>query len=338
MSVWVKQFKYNPLIPLLASGNSAIVYSVKADLLSEPAGSVEKVWNLPIAQRILKKQKPGGYWQSASRLREKYPAVNYDLVETFKQFLKLIDVYRFTREHAAIQRAAEYIFSCQSDEGDLRGFLGNQYAPYYTGLLLSLLIQAGYGEDERIQKGFDWLLSVRQDDGGWVIGSPILFGDYTQQEKIDLISQDVETLKDFDRTRPFAHSGTGMVIRAFAVYPRLRQTEAARNAARLLKSHFFKKDNYSSYQSPENWVRFKYPFWWTDLVSALDSISLIGIPKGDADVSRALTWLVEHQQESGLWKESYSKIHKASENSKSLEARLWITLAICRIFKRYYGE
>jgi hypothetical protein len=158
------------------------------------------------------------------------------------------------------------------------------------------------------------------------------------KEQSILTTQNVETSKDFDREKPFGHAGTGMVIRAFAVHPYHRTTQEALVAARLLTSHFFQKDNHTSYQSPENWVRFQYPFWWPDLVSSLDSVSLIGIPKEDGDIRQALDWLVSHQQESGLWKNSYSKIHKATENKKSQEERLWISLAICRVFRRYYGD
>ena len=337
MTKWLQQFQYDPLIPLLESGNYAVEYCTRRDLLSEPLEDIESLWNLPEAEKILGRQTPSGYWKFPNQNREKAPAQNHDLFETFKQISKLINMYGYTRKHSSIHQAAEYIFSCQTEEGDIRGILGNQYAPYYTGIIMAQLIKAGFENDPRIRKGFDWLLSMRQDDGGWVIGSPA-FGGLSWKEICVLITQNVETKRDFDKSKPFAHSGTGMVIRAFALHPYYRTSKEALTAAKLLKSHFFKMDNYSSYISAENWLRFKYPFFWTDLISALDSVSLIGIPKEDYDVSCALDWLVGNQQESGLWKNSYSKIHKASENTKSKEARLWISLAICRIFKRYYGD
>ncbi len=338
MRSWMKQLQHNPINPLLESNNAAIRYFVKRDLLSENVPGKESIWELPEPQRILKKQKAKGYWRSNSRNREKAPAVNYDLFETFKQFLKLVDMYEFNREHEPVYNAAEYILSCQTDEGDIRGIIGNQYAPYYTGLIMSLLIKAGYGNDPRIKKGFSWLLSMRQNDGGWVIGSPGGFGQYSKEEYKTLTTHNVGTKRDFDKTKPFTHSGTGMVIRAFAVHPRYRRTKDAITAANLLKSQFFKKDSSSSYRAVDHWVNFKYPFFWTDLVSALDSISLIGIHEDDDDVQTALNWLKSHQQESGLWKNTYSRIHKAVANETTYEAQLWISLAICRIFRRYYED
>jgi hypothetical protein len=246
-------------------------------------------------------------------------------------------MYEMDRRHPAVEKASEYVFSCQSEDGDIRGMLANQYAPYYTGALMSLLIKAGYADDPRIERGFRWLLQMRQDDGGWVIGSPgmVGLGCLSVNERNDLtFNKGRDTVRSFDRTRPFSAAGTGMVIRAFAAHPRYRKSEVALTAARLVKSKFFKEDNWTSYRHPDHWVRFQYPFWWTNIVSALDSVSLIGMTTDDGDVQNAQRWLIAHQQENGLWDVSYSRIHKSPENSRSGEARLWITLAICRILKR----
>jgi hypothetical protein len=55
------------------------------------------------------------------------------------------------------------------------------------------------------------------------------------------------------------------------------------------------------------------------------------------DIRKALDWFIANQLENGLWKISYSKIHKAPPNSKTDEERLWISLSVCRIFQRYYS-
>jgi len=331
---WHKQFKYDPIKPLIESNNPAVFYFTRRDLLQ---GNVEPVadvlWNLTTAQRIINRQEPGGYWKALGKNEDYY------LVETFKLLQTLVYQFGFDKSHPAIANACEYLFSCQTEEGDIRGFIGNQYAPYYTGIVMALLINAGYEDDPRIEKGLQWLLSMRQDDGGWVIGSPGWQGipnfkwSYIAEITAD---KKAETLKAFDKSQPFSHAGTGMVIRAFAAHPQYRKSPEALQAAQLLKSHFFKEDNYNSYKHPDNWIRFEYPFWWNNLIAALDSISLIGIPSTDSDISKALDWFVANQTESGLWKISYSKIHKSPPNSKTEEEKLWISLAVCRIFQRYF--
>jgi hypothetical protein len=296
----------------------------------EPA---DCLWRLPVAQKILKKQQEDGSWPRAGE--KKHPAINYALIETWRYFRILVEKYAFTRENPKAQLAAEFLFACQTEAGDFRGFLANQYATYYTGAILALLIEAGYEDDPRVEKGLRWLLAMRQADGGWTI--PILTHKFDGKTIYRLTSQYAEPVEP-DRSLPFSHNWTGMVLRAFAVHPGYRNSEPARTAARLLKSRFFQADCYTSYQSPSYWVRFEYPFWWNHLVSALDSISLIGLSKDDEQIAKAINWLVVHQEDNGLWKASYAKSpNKDRETAKSQEMQLWVSLAICRIFKRLYG-
>ncbi len=132
-----------------------------------------------------------------------------------------------------------------------------------------------------------------------------------------------------------ARSLTGYQVEVTAGSHRFIADDTAVHGANLLKTRFFKPDVYSSYKAADHWVRFQYPFWWNNLVSALDSISLIGLPVDDLDIQNALDWLVDHQQADGTWKPSYSKIHRSGSSKKYQESRLWVSLAISRIFKRF---
>ena len=102
-----------------------------------------------------------------------------------------------------------------------------------------------------------------------------------------------------------------------------------------MKSRFFQPDSYTSYKAASYWVGFDYPFWWNNLVTALDTISLIGFQKEDEQIRGALQWLTDHQEKDGLWKVTYAK-EQEKQTAKVQEKRLWISLAICRIFKRMY--
>jgi hypothetical protein len=330
---WLDKLRFDPLKPLMESGNDAVVYFTRRDLLQETPGMVNMLWRLQSPQAALKRQQASGYWR--------YPGKgeDYNLLATFKNLQPLIYQYEMNRSHPSTAAACEYLFTFQTDEGDIRGFIGNQYAPYYTGIVTALLIKAGYEDDQRIIKALDWLLSARQNDGGWVIGSPGITGNPALKlNDIIYLTSDKKapTLKAYDKSLPFSHSGTGMVIRAFSAHPQYRTRPETIKAANLLKSHFFKDDNYSSYKYSDNWLRFQFPFWWNDLVAALDSLSLIGTPPEDTDINKALEWLISNQRPDGLWNISYSRIHKSSINKKAEEMSLWVTLAICRIFKRFY--
>jgi hypothetical protein len=330
---WRQQFKLDPIPPLLSSADEALQYFARRDLLGERVGPVQRLWNLPQVQGILRKQQADGSWPRPGA--KKHPAINHQLIETWRQFRFLVEQYGFTRENPHAQRAAEFLFSCQAPEGDIRGILANQYATYYTGAIMALLIKAGYGDDQRITKGFHWLLSMRQDDGGWSI--PLITHKFDRATQYRLTSEYAEPVQP-DRSKPFSHNWTGMVLRAFAVHPQRRTSAAARVAADLLKSRFFHPDSYTSYQAASYWVRFEYPFWWNNLVAALDSVSLIGLSKEDEQVRQALSWLVAHQEENGLWRVSYVQTEgRQSQTARARQMQQWISLAICRIFRRLYG-
>ncbi|MFW9993251.1 MAG: prenyltransferase/squalene oxidase repeat-containing protein [Candidatus Odinarchaeota archaeon] len=329
------QLDHDPIPALLASNDPALQYFVRRDLLEEQTGPIHEIWQLPAVQKILKKQQLDGSWKSPGKNQLKYPAINYSLIETWKQFRFLIDQYEMDNTDPSVEKAGEYIFSCQTDEGDIRGILGNQYAAYYTGALMALLIKAGYENDPRIEKGFQWLLSVRQDDGGW-LANALMTLNLSWKEITRLTSQDVETVPYKNTARPSSHNWTGMVIRAFAAHPVHRKSAAAWQAAELLKARFFQEDpHYSSYRAADYWVTFRYPYWWNNLVAALDSLSVMGFSKDDRDIKNALNWLASNQQENGLWKVSYARKKSETSGEKAKKEQLWISYAICRVLKQF---
>ena len=325
---WRPQLHIDTLPALLASPNQAIVYFTKRDLLDESVEPINSVWGLPEPQKLLRKQRADGSWEKAGKNKDIYPPYHYSLVETFKRFRILIEKYQFTKEHPSVYKAAEFLFSCQTKEGDIRGFLANQYATYYTGYVLSLLIKAGYEDDPRVEKGMRWLLSMRQNDGGWTI--PLLTHEYDRETWLKITSQYAPPW-ELNRIRPFSHTCTDMVLRAFTAHPVYRQSQEAKAAGALLKSRFFQPDTYTSYQSPKYWTRFV--FWWPNLLTALESLSLLGFPRDDPEIRKGLDWFTNNQKPDGLWKLESNK----AINPKDTEGRLWLGLAVCRTFKRYFG-
>mgnify|MGYP006294900849 CR=1 FL=1 len=339
MGDWTSIFELDPVQSLLNSKQDAITYFAKRDLIEASEVPLQKIWELIEPRKILNRQKPDGTWRYPKKITDKSCGVNYTLIETWKQLRVLIQQYEFSKEHDSIKAAADYIFSCQTLDGDIRGMLANQHAPYYTGAIMYLLIKAGYVHDERIHKCFNWLLKMRQDDGGWVIGSPgIVTREDLSNNEVNELTYDIQrkTLKCFDASKPFSAAGTGMVLRAFAEHPTYQHSTESLQAGKLLKSKLLEKDNWSSYQHPDNWLRFQYPFWWTNLVSAMDTLSLLGFGKDDPDINRAIQWFITHQEDDGLWNVSYSRIHKNRKNRKTELLREWVSLSICRFFKRLY--
>jgi len=319
---WKEQFKYDPLVPLISSKNEALLYFTKRDLLEEVVEPIDTLWTLSPAIKIINKQQEDGNWRYSAWKTKLNEPENYNLLETYRQLGFLVEKYGFTIEHDAIKKAAEYIFSCQTGEGDIRGFYGTQYSPNYTAAVTELLIKAGYGDDHRIKKILEWLLSMRQEDGGWAIAMRTNNAKY-----LDVVNSPITI--ELNRKKPFSHMVTGIILRAFSAHSKYRNNEGVKVAGDLLTSRFFKPDKYADRKGVEYWIKISFPFWWTDVVSSLDSLSYLGFTTSHPQIKLALETLIDKQSESGMWD---LKLLKTKDQNLSL----WINLAICRIFKRFH--
>ena len=325
MDNWRKQLKFDPLPPILSSENDALFYFTQRDLLDEKVEPVQSLWHLREVERILDKQLDDGAWKYPGGGKEHSRATeDYNQLETFRILGQLVEKCGLNKKHPAIKRAANYLFSRQTEEGDFRGIYGNQYTPNYSAAIMELLIKAGYDKDPRIKRGFRWLMSIRQSDGGWAI--PLS----TVGARWDVETMGGDTVEP-DLSKPFSHMVTGVVLRAFAAHEEYRKSKEAMVAGKLLASRFFRKDTYPGRQTADFWTRFSYPFWFTDLLSALDSLSLMGFARDDSQVKKALEWFIAKQQENGVWQLSLLR------GGTDRDLGLWVSQAICRVFKRLYG-
>jgi hypothetical protein len=319
-----RYFRIDPIPALLGSADPALIYTVRRDLLGEKVPAAQELWSMKGCRRLAEKQLPNGVWPYPGKSYDPVSNTNYDLLETYRTLRVLVEIYECERIIPVIEKAVTYIFSCQKEEGDLRGIIGNQYMPYYHGAILEMVIKAGYGDDPRVIKGLGWLLSMRQDDGGWVIPA--------QQVPARLKNpalwhgQPVEP----DRAKPHSHLATGMVLRAFAVHPRYIDLPEIRQAGNCLCERIFKADHYNDRRASSYWLKFQFPFWWTTLVTTLDTLSRLGFSSNNEQIESGLRWFTENQSADGLWETGYGSGKGAEEN------RNWVGLAICRLFQRFF--
>lgn len=317
---WRQSLSIDPLPPLIKIEDPALTYFARRDLLDENPGPVEQLWDTLPAQRCLSKQKSGGDWDYPARRAN--ACENYNLLQTYRMLGILVEMYGMDHRHPAIMAAADYLFAHQTGEGDIRGIFGEQYMPHYCAGILELLVKAGYENDERIDRGFQWFEGMQQNDGGWAW--PLRTSDVRYEEAREL----AEPIQP-DRSRPFAHALTGFVIRMYAAHPQYRISDTARHAGELMKSRFFQADCYADRRNADFWLKFQFPFWWANLLTALDALANLGFGEEDHDIQSGLTWFKENQEETGLWPTGYEKGGKAEAS------RPWVALAICRVLKRY---
>jgi Squalene-hopene cyclase C-terminal domain len=308
----------------VSSSNPAIALFARRDLLGEQPGPVSDLWELREPLRIVRRQTSDGSWRYLGGKPSLRSAENYDQIETFRQLAILVEQYGFTREHPTIARAADFLLSFQTREGDIRGIYGNQYATTYVGAIMELLIKAGYSDDPRLAPTFNWLLATRQSDGGWAI--PMRTHGHRYRDFLDL-ERHPEPLAP-DRSKPFSHLVTGMVLRAFAADPGWRDAAQVRRAGELLASRLFKRDPYADRGDARYWERVSFPFWFTDIVSALDTLSRLGFSPRSATIAGALERLNELQRDDGTFA---VKLLRA----KHKDLPWWICLAVYRSLRRW---
>ena len=323
---WINSLSADPLPSLLEWGDPALSYFVQRDLLGNEVGPVETLWEIDAAASLVKRQRPDGGWRYPSKSFDLENGTNYDLLETYRSLRVLVEMYAFDHRHPAIHQAMEFVMSCQTDEGDVRGIIGNQYMPYYHGAILELLVKAGYGADPRVERGLKWLLSMRQADGGWLVPAQVV----PTKEKTSQFW--LGTSLPPDSTKPSSHLATGMVLRAFAAHTAYRRDQDVHAAAKLLKSRIFKADKYNDRKAPSYWLKFQYPFWWTSLLTALDTLSYLGFDRRDTEIEQGLDWFLANQSLDGLWDPGYGSGKRAEVN------RCWVGLAVCRVLKRFWSS
>ncbi|HTY46645.1 MAG TPA: hypothetical protein VMB46_03150 [Methanomassiliicoccales archaeon] len=314
---WRSSMRVDTVPVLMRSRSEAVRFLAKRDLLDEEDGDGRSLWELPAARRLVSKQRRDGSW--------KYPSHKafqraYDTYQTYLTLGDLVEKYSFNRGSDAVRSAVDYIFSSQTDEGDIRGIYGPQYSPNYTAAMTEIAIKAGFAGDPRIEKALDWVFGMRQNDGGWAIPIRTVGMGYYESLSVPGPIQP-------DRRKRFSHLITGIVLRAFAAHERWRDKEEILKAAGLLVSRFFKSDVYTDRRSPLNWEAVSYPFHWTDILSSLDTVSRLGITSSDRNVKKGLEWMHAMQKPSGYFG------MKLLAHAREPDIDEWIVLAASRVFK-----
>jgi hypothetical protein len=311
---------------LLARGNLPILYWLKKDILEVPVDREYKnLKKYADRIRILKSQRPNGGW---CKKRYEGPSCwekNHYIVPTLRNTFKLYD-YGCQPEMDEVQKIIEFLFSTQTKEGDFRGAYLNEYAPTYHALTLEVLCLFGMERNRKCQRAFRWLLKNHQDDGGWVIPYRTIAKSKLKKRYNFEAQLKLEPVKT-DKSKPFSHLVTGMVLRTLAVSPTRRKSKVAKESGKLLLQRFFCADKYEDRHQASFWEEIIYPFWATDILSSLDSLAKIGFDPNEKRIQYALNWLINKQEKRGYWRAGFKKA--------TLEHHLWVTLSVLRVLKKF---
>ena len=146
----------------------------------------------------------------------------------------------------------------------------------------------------------------------------------TKEEKLGALNKK-KTIQP-DKTKPSSHLITGIVLRPFFLMTNYRQK--VKDAGMLLADRVFTRDKYPDRNGVEYWTKFTYPYHWTDILSTIDTLTLLGI-KNHPKINEIKKWFERHKQENGTYKVS------VMAGAKYKEVNHWITFQYLNVLKRY---
>ncbi len=165
---------------LLADPSPNLRLLVLRELLARPAGDPE-VLELealreqdPLVRDLLAVQDQDGSWPVGAGGGEAWRGIR-----PTAQALVRLGYLGFGPEQPAVQRAAEFLFGQQQPDGSwpLPGSKAERefreaysMIPFQTALPLRALAAAGYAEDPRAERAYEWLVEHRLPDGAWPSG------------------------------------------------------------------------------------------------------------------------------------------------------------------------
>jgi hypothetical protein len=99
------------------------------------------------------------------------------------------------------------------------------------------------------------------------------------------------------------------------------------NAGMLLADRIFTRDKYPDRVGVEYWTKFTFPYHWTDILSTIDTLTLLGI-NNHPRINEIMYWFEKHKQDSGTYDVS------VMAGAKYKDVKYWITLQYLTVLKR----
>jgi hypothetical protein len=243
------------------------------------------------------------------------------------------------REHPRVRELAEAVFEHQKADGSfpLSAFSAGDRVysmmPLQTALPLRGLAAAGYAEDSRAERAYEWLLAQRLDDGAWPVG---------------VASGQKGYIAGYRRLpgSPGCRANTTGALAALAFHPKRAESEVARIALDLLLQRETRDDwtlgwevaRLTGIEAPAGFLTFYARF---DLAFVLELAARCGAAPDDVRVGGMVEFLLSLRGENGLWRHpTYPELARwltfdILVNLRRLGGGEWVGLAPRTAFRAY---
>ena len=330
-SGWRARLARDPIPALLRGGPASLTARVRRELIDDdeaPHGAELLVY--PDVKAFLKKQGPKGDFP-AKTAEKTFGSEKFASVLATVRALERLAELGLDANVPAVSAAAEMVLATQNKDGGIAALAigekkadrGKVVAVHFQGWALAALCRAGLDTDERVARGFKFLLDWRQADGGWAWRG----------------------VRTDSSARPSSHLITGMALRAFAASPSRRTSREARRAAELLATRFLQPDRYPDRKAPSYWEQLTEPRFYVDMLDALDTVTAVGLGKENSGVRTAEAYVRGRQSLDGLWypgpppaadagRGAGTSTGQESGKEKDRDAARWLTVRALSVLRR----
>jgi hypothetical protein len=291
---------------LLADRSPSLRYLVLTELLGkthddDEAKELESLRDEdPLITNLLSLQKEKGNWKDLDQ-------AGYTIggsVRATTAALMRLGYLGLDKDHPAVQRGAEYLFSKQRKDGSWPlpervsdyEYTRGPYTmtPVQTSIPLLGLVMCGYDEDPRIERAFNWLIEKRNDDGTWPAG------------KVDDVYVRIAGYRRLPHSQWGCRTNTTQALLCFSFHKRRRTSSEARQALdHLLGRETRERDNLGFNVArfigvePHRGALTYHAKFDPSLVLAI--CARVGANRNDARVDDLISWITDQQGDYGLW-------------------------------------
>jgi hypothetical protein len=316
---------------LLEKNNPSVRYFTLTDLLKKPEADPEvlearhSIMTTGAVPAILGSQEEGGHWGAPERFyTDKYKG-------TVWQMLILAEL-GVDGNDPCIRKMVEFIFanSQEINEGGFSyrrseksgGGLANGIVPCLTGNMVYSLVKLGYLDDERTQKGIDWICRYQRADDG--IEKAPAGGPYGRYEMCWGMHS--------------CHMGVVKSLKALAEIPEEKRSGEVKAKVEqlteyLLAHRIFKRSHDPEKIAKPGWLRLGFPLMYqTDILEILGILTTLGCK--DSRMDEAIAMLRSKQTRENCWQleNSYNGRMIINIETKGAESK-WITLKSLNVLK-----
>lgn len=292
---------------LLDPSNPSVRYRTLTELLDhgvEDPVVIEaksQILDYPVVKKILSLIKQDGDWPWSD---------GYDSPELGFNYLGEVGI---DKSHELINKAANVFLSRQIDNGQFpniyfktkRGKIVYDDQSCYIAMMLRGFVRMGFGNDPRVKKSIQFLLTQDRWDGGYLCTKSYV--------------------KSGTKTKSCIR-GSKSVLMLFAELPELWDTPQCQNLLSyfLDRKVFYRRNNHNEFVKGE--PRLIYPFYWEfDLLGVLLALSKMGYGN-HPDVVDAWKLLEEKRNPDGTFNLDWTMPKCAFNVGKKGEANKWVTL------------